>query len=301
MERKEKVEKVFFMKEPTGIIETEDQGWLTQMANEGDIHAALILIDGMNHNYHCWDEDYINEDTNETVTVKRCEVVEGTIFPFDKALQTRLLKMIFDAKEKMSDEELAIVSNLLNGLYIDFMPIVNERIRRGDDTVAYVIDDPKLLQELCDKGNKLAAEWLGYKYNEGDEYNGIFINPQKAKEYFEMAGIDYEFEMPDEEPRHGELYLLGSAQDLASIKELVERLTQRYGIPDNELGLFVPMEVLMDELVGSKYYEGNLLFMNTDDPERIVLRVEANDLKPLRYALLQKFPSLKLRLKKWEC
>lgn len=128
MERKEKVERVFFMKEPTGIIETGDQEWLTQMADEGDIHAALILIDGMNYNYHCWDEDFINEDTNETVTVKRCEVVEGTIFPFDKALQSRLLKMIFDAKEKMSDEELKPLRYALLQKY----PTLKLRLKRWE-------------------------------------------------------------------------------------------------------------------------------------------------------------------------
>jgi len=69
-------------------------------------------------------------------------------------------------------------------------------------------------------------------------------------------------------------------------------------MPWNELGLYVPMEILMKTLVGSKYYVGNLLTMNTDNPECIVLHAEANKMEPLLYALRQAFPNLNIEMKK---
>lgn len=292
MENKEKLEKVFFWEDTLAIINENDKEWLMQMANEGDIHAAYILVYGMHTKYRTWEDTFINEETGESVTVNRTEIIEGSIFPRDEAEEARLVQMIFDAKDQMSDEELKMASCLP----VDALPLLLERIRRGDDEAAFYIDDPKILQDLCEKGNKTAAEQMGYKYDAGNEENGIFVNPRKAKEYFDMAGEDYEFQMPSQDPHEADYFLRGSAQELAQVKALVDQLTQRYGDPDNEFGLFVPMEVLMHHLVGSKHYEGNLLRMNTDDPACIVLHAEANGMRPLFYALRQKFPNLDIEM-----
>jgi len=53
----------------------------------------------------------------------------------------------------------------------------------------------------------------------------------------------------------------------------------------------------MYALVGSRYYDGNLLSMNTDNPERIILHAEANKMTPLLYALRQAFPDLNITMK----
>ena len=90
--------------------------------------------------------------------------------------------------------------------------------------------------------------------------------------------------------------LRGSAEELEAVKTLVHELTNRYGTPDNELGLYVPMEILMQTLVGSKYYRGNLLSMDTDSPDCIVLCAEANSSEPLLYALRQAFPNLEVEI-----
>ena len=50
-----------------------------------------------------------------------------------------------------------------------------------DEEQASSIDDPAILQELCDKGNKYAAYELYRKCMYGDEENGIFINKREAK------------------------------------------------------------------------------------------------------------------------
>lgn len=166
-----------------------------------------------------------------------------------------------------------------------------------DVDVINPIHDPAILQELCNNGSKSAALKLGQMYDKGDEKNGIFRNPLKAREYFKMAGEKYEYEPEEENPHEADYFLRGSAEELAAVKTLVDELTQKYGDAFNEFGLYIPMNILMKTLVGSRYYDGNLLTMNTDDPECIVLHAEANTMEPLLYALRQAFPNLEIEMK----
>ena len=292
MNIKEKVEAVFFCKESVGIFNENDKEALMKMASEGDLHAACVLVKGMHLKYRSWEEPFIYEETGETILVTRTELIEGSTFEKNEAEEAKLIETILNAKDKMSDEELKRASCLP----IDTLPLLLERISRGDDEAASYIDDPEILRELCEKGNKFAAEQLGYKYDVGDEKNYIFVNPRRAKEYFDMAGIDYQYQQWDEDPHEADYCLRGSSEELARVKDIIDRLTQRFGDPNNELGLFLPMEHLMFYLVGSNYYEGNLLRMNTDDPECIVLHAELNEIKSLLYALRFRFPKLDIEM-----
>ena len=292
MNNKEKVEAVFFCKESVGIFNENDKEALMKMASEGDLHAACVLVKGMHLKYRSWDEPFINEETGETVLVTRTELIEGSTFEENEAEEAKLIETILNAKDKMSDEELKMACLLP----IDTLPLLMERIRRGDDEAALYIDNPEILYDLCEKGNKFAAEQLGYKYDSGDEKNFIFIKPYMAKEYFDMAGVDYEYQKREEDPHEADYYLRGSTEELDRVKDIIDRLTQRFGTPNNELGLFLPMEHLMFYLVGSNYYEGNLLRMNTDDPECIVLHAELNDIKSLLFALRFRFPKLNIEM-----
>ena len=166
-----------------------------------------------------------------------------------------------------------------------------------DVDVINPIQNPAILQELCNNGSKSAALKLGQMYDKGDEENGIFRNPVKARRYFKLAGKKYEYEPEEENPHEADYFLRGSAEELAAVKTLVDELTQKYGDAFNEFGLYIPMNILMKTLVGSRYYDGNLLTMNTDDPECIVLHAEANTMEPLLYALRQAFPNLEIEMK----
>ena len=166
-----------------------------------------------------------------------------------------------------------------------------------DVDVTNPIQNPAILQELCNNGSKNAALKLGQMYDKGDEKNGIFRHPLKAREYFKLAGEKYKYEPEEEDPHEADYFLKGSAQELAAVKTLVDKLTQKYGDACNEFGLYIPMNILMKTLVGSRYYDGNLLSMNTDDPECIVLHAEANTMEPLLYALRQAFPNLEIEMK----
>ena len=167
----------------------------------------------------------------------------------------------------------------------------------SSDDVATFSDDPAILQELCDNGSKSAALKLGHLYDSGDEKNGIFRHPLKAREYFKLAGEKYKYEPEEEDPHEADYFLRGSAEKLAAVKILIDELTQKYGDAYNDFGLYIPMNILMKTLVGSRYYDGNLLSMNTDNPECIVLHAEANKMEPLLYALRQVFNNLEIEMK----
>ena len=170
-------------------------------------------------------------------------------------------------------------------------------IGSSDVDVVNPIHDPAILQDLCNNGSKSAALKLGQLYEKGDEKNGIFRNPVKARRYYKLAGKKYEYVPEEEDPHEADYFLRGSAEELAAVKTLVDELAQKYGEPANELGLYISMNILMKTLVGSHYYDGNLLTMNTDNPECIVLHAEANRVEPLLYALRQAFPNLSIEAK----
>ena len=170
-------------------------------------------------------------------------------------------------------------------------------IESPDIDVINPIHDPAILQELCNNGSKSAALKLGQMYDKGDEKNGIFRNPLKAREYFKMAGEEYKYEPEEDDPHEADYFLRGSSEELSAVKTFVDELTQKYGDAFNEFGLYIPMNILMKTLVGSRYYDGNLLSMDTDNPECIVLHAEANKMEPLLYALRQTFPNLEIEMR----
>lgn len=81
------------------------------------------------------------------------------------------------------------------------------------------------MHELCDKGNKWAAYAIYEKYRWGDEEHGIFIDKERAKEYYDMAGdIPYKAEWDpiddagEEYPSTYRYLLTGDAATLDSIR-----------------------------------------------------------------------------------
>ena len=90
-------------------------------------------------------------------------------------------------------------------------------------------------------------------YDKGDEKNGIFRNPLKAREYYKIAGKRYRYKTEIEDPHEADYFVRGSAEELVAVKTLVDELAQKYGEPENELGLYISMNILMKTLVGSHY------------------------------------------------
>ena len=275
------------------LIEPADKEWLMKLVDEREnICAIYCLLYGMHHKFKFWTETFVDEDTNEKVEILRYDVVEGSTFEKNEGEEERLIQIVMEQKNRLSVEELTRLSYEID----DNQELLLERIKKGDEEAAIFIDDPVILQELCDKGNKTAAEQMGYKYAYGDEVNGIFIDYNRAEEYLKLAGMDFAPNdyREEDDPHEFEYSLKGDERTLRAICTMINDLCQRFGTPGNEFGLYVPLGSVMQKLVGSSYYEGNILNIEQHTPDCLVLKTEANKGKPLLYALRHRFGNLSI-------
>jgi hypothetical protein len=281
------------------LIEPTDKEWLMKQVEEReDVCAIYCLLHGMHHKYKYWTETFVDEDTNEEVELLRYEEVEGSTFEKSEGEEERLIQMVMEQKDHIIVEELTKLCSEID----DNQELLLERIKKGDEEAAIFIDDPVILQELCDKGNKTAAEHMGYKYAYGDEANGIFVDYVKAAEYMKLASEEFDANdyREDADPHDFEYTLKGDAGTLGDIHTMVDNLCQRLGTPGNELDMFVPLSSVMQKLVGSPHYEGNILSMEQPTPDHLILKTEANKGEPLLYALRQRYENLNIEMKKAE-
>ena len=266
------------------------------------------LIQSLERNYHRWDEPFEDEDTGEEVMVERAEIISKDI----TEEECELMENVAANAVQISTRGLhAFIDSLSYFWPRHFDEVYVELVRRGDEEAAISIEDPAILQELCDKGNKYAAYELYRKYMYGDEEKGIFINRKQAREYFDLAGVipqEHEVEWDDsddpgeEDPSAYEYVLTGNASTLNGVEKLINELCQRFGTPGNELGLYVPQRMLMKVLVGSdtEYYRGNVITMERPASDRLVITTEADNGEPLLYAMRCCFENLTVEMQETE-
>ena len=281
------------------LIEPADKEWLMKLAEEDDnIGAIYCLLYGMRKKFRYFYETFIDDDFHEEVECLGWDIVEGSTFEKNEGEEEHMIQKVMEQKHRLSVDELTKLCFEID----DNKELLMERIKKGDEEAAIFIDDPVILQELCDKGNKTAAENLGCKYACGDEANGIFIDHKRASRYMELADKDYNPKDYEEEdmPREFDYILKGNAETLSGICTMVDDLCHRFGTPDNEIGMFVPLGPVMKALVGTPYYRGNIMSMNQDAPDRLTLHVEANNGGPLLYALRQAFTNLDVEVRETE-
>jgi hypothetical protein len=156
-----------------------------------------------------------------------------------------------------------------------------------------------ILHRLADEGNdKDAMSELAFAYRFGYEHNGIYVNRRLAKKYYDKIGEQYdpEEDFSEDSPVETDYTLKGNAKTLNVIRDTINDFCQRFGTPDNEFGLFVPLQPLMKFLVGSgdAAYRGNVLRMEQKDDNTLILHTESNNPDPLYYALHQCFPNLEI-------
>ncbi|MBO6033923.1 MAG: sigma-70 family RNA polymerase sigma factor [Prevotella sp.] len=260
------------------------------------------LVKMLERNHHRWNETFIDEDTGEEVTVERDELISTDTTEEER----NLMENVAASADKISTEALRVFIDKTRSFWPrPFDDVYMELVRRGDESWACVIDNPEMLQKLCDKGIKEAAEQLYQKYRYGDEKNGIFIDKKAAKTYYDMAG-DAVYEQyttedfPEEEyPKEFHYTLIGNSVTLDGVETLINDLCQQFGTPGNECGLFVPQQMLMKMLVGSdsEYYRGNVLAMERKASDSLVITTEADNGEPLLYALRQCFKNLDVEMK----
>ena len=262
-------------------LQPDDEQWLRQLANEKhDARAITLLLVGMENRYSTWDEEFTDEDTDEPFTFTHAESVDGeTLFPRNDVESLRLYTLICQNWQQIDSAELYQIWNAI----------------RCCTTLDYTV----LLHHLADEANdKDAMSELAETYRYGDERNGIYINRPMAKKYYDMMGEDYDpaEDNTEDDPVETDYTLKGNAETLKGIRDTINDLCQRFGTPDNEFGMFVPLQPLMKLLVGSddEAYRGNVMRMEQMDANTLVLYTESNNPGPLYYALHQSFPNLEI-------
>ena len=262
-------------------LQPDDELWLRQLAKEKhDARAITLLLVGMENRYSTWDEEFTDEDTGEPFTFTHAESVDGeTLFPRNDVESLRLYTLICQNWQQIDSAE----------LYQIWYTI------RCCTTLDYTV----LLHHLADEANdKDAMSELAETYRYGDERNGIYINRSMAKKYYDMMGEDYDpaEDETEDDPVETDYTLKGNAETLKGIRDTINDLCQRFGTPDNEFGMFVPLQLLMKLLVGSddEAYRGNVLRMEQKDANTLVLHTESNNPGPFYYALHQSFPNLEI-------
>lgn len=291
------------------LIEPADKEWLMKQVEEReDVCAIYCLLHGMHHKYKYWTETFVDEDTNMEVELLRYEDVEGATFEKSEGEEERLIQMVMEKKDRLTIEELTKLCSEID----DNQELLLARIEKGDEEAAIYIDDPAILQELCDKGNKWAAWELYFKNRYGDEENGIFIHHKEARLYYDLAlKLGYELaedgsdawddtdDPGEEDPSTYQYELTGNAETLNGVETLINDLCQKFGTPDNELGFYVPQRQLMKVLVGSdtEYYRGNVITMERESPDHLIITTEADNGEPLLYALRYTFENLNVEMK----
>ena len=263
----------------------------------------------LKRHFHFWTQVFKDEETGEDLSIERSDILDPDLSDEEQ----QLIKAIAADIPNLTDEELLRFQEEISYFGCRTKEqIYIERVRRGEESMAESIEDVPTLRELCDKGNHWAAYALYQKYNWGDEKQGIFINRQKAKEYYDMAGnIPFKDDWNDSDdpgepnPSTYEYVLTGNTTSLDAVETLIHDLCKRFGIPENEedgLGLYVPQRALMKVLVGSdtEYYRGNILYLNREAPDRLVITSEADNGDPLLYALRQCFTDLNIEMKEKE-
>ncbi len=259
----------------------EDEPWLRHWAIEKkDVKAATLLMVGMENRFRTWEEEFTDEDTGEPFTFTNAEKIDGeTLLPRNDVEALRMLTNICKEWQTTDRREL-------------FKAVTTLRCCTEQD---YTM----ILHRLADEGNEKDAMFeLAETYRYGDERNGIYINRPLAQEYYEKIGEQYDpaEDFTEDSPVETNYTLKGDAETLKGIRDTINDLCRRFGTPDNELGMFVPLQPLMKLLVGSddEAYRGNVLSMEQKDANTLVLHTESNNPGPLYYALHQCFENLEI-------
>ena len=173
--------------------------------------------------------------------------------------------------------------------------INNPQTKKAEDALG---SPEELLRLWKEEGNLVAGLFLGQAHHFGDEEHGIFRNPEKAKEIYLEVG-----EPPEKGPFLGDFcpetakYILtGSSQDVEAVKVRIDKLAAKVGSPEGDFGLYIPVGALMKVLVGSRYYEGNVLYSELENPEKLVITAELDSPEKLLYAFRQAYPSLTVEM-----
>ena len=263
------------------LLQPEDKQWLLDLDRS---EADCIVLAGMYHSWRTWEESFTDENTGETITVERHEILTTPLFESHEGEAEALLEKVCkasDTRRKIKDIVCTLRTTPLN------------YTRLLVDNVENLYDDDRLW----------AYKEIGDLYRWGKEEFGFFIDKQKAKEYYDKAGVTDENPLEDSDTHDDPdpcIYIYTVRGEITPLKELTEKIANKYGDTENELGWYVPMNIFMYYLVGTnpKRYDycGNLLSAEEKDGA-LLLKIETErGQNAFAYALKAKFPELEVEI-----
>lgn len=155
----------------------------------------------------------------------------------------------------------------------------------------------KLREEWIANHPEATPKEMGDYYAHGYEKEGFYIDPEKAKYYYDLAGEDFEFQFEESacDDLTGEwpmLYLNGSLEVLHEVKTFFKQINGTPDIDEDIFSTHLLLSKVMQALVGSPYYNGYIYRMDLFD-DVIFLLLKTEDHMALCHALNQCFPGLK--------
>ena len=264
------------------LLQPEDKQWLLDLDRS---EADCIVLAGMYHSWRTWEESFTDENTGETITVERHELLTTPLFESHEGEAEALLEKVCtarDTRRKIKDIVWTLRTTPLN-----YTPLLV-------DNVENLYDDDRLW----------AYKEIGDLYRWGKEEFGFFIDKQKAKEYYDKAGVTDENPLEDSD-KHDDpdpcIYIYNVRGEITPLKELTEKIANKYGDTENELGWYVPMNIFMYYLVRTDPkradYCGNLLFAEEKNGALLLkFETERDQNAFFAYALKAKFPELEVEI-----
>ena len=264
------------------LLQPEDKQWLLDLDRS---EADCIVLAGMYHSWRTWEESFTDENTGETITVERHELLTTPLFESHEGEAEALLEKVCtasDTRRKIKDIVWTLRTTPLN------------YTRLLVDNVENLYDDDRLW----------AYKEIGDLYRWGKEEFSFFIDKQKAKEYYDKAGVTDENPLEDSDKHDAPdpcIYIYTVRGEITPLKELTEKIANKYGDTENELGWYVPMNIFMYYLVGTDPkradYCGNLLIAEEKDGALLLkIETERDQNAFFAYALKAKFPELEVEI-----
>ena len=273
---------IFQEQEFLHLLQPEDKQWLLDLDRT---EANCIVLAGMYHSWHTWEDSFTDEDTGETVTVERHELLATPLFESHEGEAEALLEKVCndsDTCRKIKD----IVWTLRFHTPLNYTRLLVDNVENlyGDDRL-------------------WAYKEIGDLYRWGKEEFGFFIDKQKAKEYYDKAGVTDENPLEDSDKHDNPdpcTYIYTVRGEITPLKELTEKIANKYGDTENELGWYVPMNIFMYYLVRTdprRYdYCGNLLSAEEKDGALLLMIETERGQNAFAYALKAKFPDLEVEI-----
>ena len=271
------------------LMSPDDVKWIAPLALEPFFPAVDIIFDCMCRKFRFFDDTFIDDDTNETVEIERGNIIENeTTFVPDESL-----------KKEVGERVLSLISTL-----------GNDELNKYYDTLMPREYRARIQDELLKREDKKALLRLAWDYRAGDEESGIFIDFNRAKQIYDQLGMkkdecDEEDFDPVKEAAELRECAIENLPDFATfvvegpsasaVKQLIESLYELYA-EKGEPFFYIPLEIMMKMLVGSKHYVGYIQTLTEHSPEKIEFSAEFYSCSPdcLKYALQQSFEDLKV-------